>query len=121
MAPSQHSGNVNMNMSLPATGPRDDSMHGFGQAASVPTNFIIAMYSYPQEKEDSQYKIKIPIFGPANTVTLHMVKEKMPKKGNNYRFYFKSKEDGIECKEEVTDNSAHVPTIDGKIVVECRP
>ena len=93
---------------------------GFRQAASGQNNFIVALYSFPQEKEDTPYRIKIPFFGPTNTVTLHMVKDHMPKKGNNYRFYFKCKIDGDVCFEEVTDNNAHVPTNDGKIVVQCR-
>ena len=79
------------------------------------------MYSFPQEKENTPYRIKIPLdFGTANTVTLHKVKEHMPKKGSDYRFYFKTNIDGDICFEQETDNNAHVPTIEGKIVVQCR-
>ena len=67
------------------------------------------------------YRIKIPLdFGQANTVSLHKVKEHMPKKGSNYRFYFKANIDGDICFEEETDNNALVPTFDGKIYVRCR-
>ena len=93
---------------------------GFRAGSAGPNNFIIAMYSFPQEKEDTPYRIKIPFFGPINTVALQKVKEHLPKKGNNYRFFFKGNFDGEVCFEEVTDNNAHVPTIDGKIVVQCR-
>ena len=44
----------------------------------------------------------------------------MPKKGANYRFFFKSNIDGDICFEEETDDNILVPTIDGKIVIECR-
>ena len=81
------------------------------------------MYSFPQEREDTPYRIKIPLdshFGAATSVTLHKVKEHMPKKGNNYRFYFKANIDGDVCFEEERDENAHVPTIENKIVVQCR-
>ena len=89
-------------------------------------NFIIAMYQYPQEKANTPYRIKIPVeqqgFGQAynTSVTLRKVKEHMPKKGANYRFFFKSNIDGDICFEEETDDNILVPTIDGKIVIECR-
>ena len=89
-------------------------------------NFIIAMYQYPQEKANTPYRIKIPVeqqgFGQAynTSVTLRKVKEHMPKKGTNYRFFFKSNIDGDICFEEETDDNILVPTIDGKIFIECR-
>ena len=89
-------------------------------------NIIIAMYQYPQEKQSPPYRIKIPVeqqgFGQAynTSVTLRKVKEHMPKKGANYRFFFKSNIDGDICFEEETDDNILVPTIDGKIFIECR-
>ena len=81
------------------------------------------MYSFPQEKENTPYRIRLPLdpqFGTAPSVTLRKVKDHMPKKGNNYRFYFKANIDGDVCFEEETDDAVPVPTIDGKIVVQCR-
>jgi hypothetical protein len=76
---------------------------------------------YHYEKDDVPYRIKLPLdFGQEHTVTLHKVKEHMPKKGTSYRFYFKANIDGDICFEEETDNNALVPTFDGKINVQCR-
>ena len=88
---------------------------------------IVASYLFPQEKENIPYRIKIPLeqqqgFGQGynTSVTLRKVKEHMPKKGANYRFFFKSNIDGDICFEEETNDNILVPTIDGKIVIECR-
>ena len=89
---------------------------GFHQA---PGGNIVALYTY--ERDNVPYRIKIPLdFGEANTVTLHKIKEHMPKKDTGYRFFFKANIDGDVCFEEETDNSAPVPTFDGKIYVQCR-
>ena len=100
---------------------------GFGAPPTGSQNQnIVAKYLYPQEKESTPYLIRIPVeqqgFGQAynTSVTLRKVKEHMPKKGANYRFFFKSNIDGDICFEEETDDNILVPTIDGKIVIECR-
>ena len=82
------------------------------------------MYSFPQEKEDTPYRIRIPTdvkFGPRNDVTLSQIKEHMPKKGNNYRFYFKCIDsDGSAYFDEETNENAFVPKFGDKIIVQCR-
>ena len=81
------------------------------------------MYYFPQAKEDTPYRVPIPLdkhFGTSSSVTFRKVKEHMPKKGNNYRFYFKTNVEGDVCFEEVTDEGKIVPTFENKIVVQCR-
>ena len=82
------------------------------------------MYSFPQEREDTPYRIKIPIdvqFGQSKVVSLGKIKEHMPKKGNNYRFFFKCVDsDGQEYFDEESDENAFVPSFGSKIIVQCR-
>jgi hypothetical protein len=121
-------GPTNMNMSSPAAASIDDSRQGFGiPPGGAQQDQIVASYLFPQEKENIPYRIKIPLeqqqgFGQGynTSVTLRKVKEHMPKKGANYRFFFKSNIDGDICFEEETNDNILVPTIDGKIVIECR-
>ena len=81
------------------------------------------MYTFPQDKENTPYRIRIPFdshFGAETSVTLRKVKEHMPKKDNNYRFYFKASIDGEQCFEEETNENVVVPTFENKIIVQCR-
>ena len=90
-----------MNVSLPVT--------------SETMEFTMAVYKYPQEKEDVPYRVRIP----GKTVTLRQVKDQEPKKGS-FRYYFKTEVDSEVCFEEETDERAKVPMWEGKIIVQCR-
>jgi len=82
----------------------------------LPTELTVAVYTFSHEKgEPMPYRIKIP----SKAVTLKQVKEFLPKKGA-FRFYFKTEVEGCMCYEEETEDSALVPTWEGKVLVQCR-
>ena len=53
-------------------------------------------------------------------LTLKDVKDRNPKKGPQYRYFFKTIFEGFEVFEEVHVDTAEVPMLTDKIVVECR-
>jgi hypothetical protein len=82
-----------------------------------PTGDItIVVYRFPQEKESTPYRVKIPKLN----LTLSDIRGSMPKKGNNFRFYFKTLVDGEACFEEETCDDVLVPMWEGSVVVQCR-
>jgi hypothetical protein len=62
------------------------------------------------------YRVKVHSAQP----TLLDIKQSLPKKDNNYRFYFKTKVDGEACFEQETNEAVAVPMWEGTIVVQCR-
>ena len=85
-------------------------------SAADPKVITTVVYRFPQDKDDMPYRVKIHSAHP----TLLDIKQSMPKKGSNYRFYFKTKVDGEACFEQEINESAPVPMWEGSIVVHCR-
>ena len=77
------------------------------------------IYTFPstKEKETFPYMIKVDQYH----LTLKDVKDRCPRKGQQYRYFFKTAFEGYEVFEEIHDDAAAVPMFNGlKIVVECR-
>ena len=54
-------------------------------------------------------------------LSLKDVKDLSPRKGQQYRYFFKTAFEGVEVFEEIHDDAAAVPMLGGqKIFVECR-
>jgi len=90
-----------------------------GGSSSMPKatgDITIVVYRFPQEKESTPYRVKIPKLN----LTLSDIRGSMPKKGNNFRFYFKTLVDGEACFEEETSDDVLVPMWEGSVVVQCR-
>ena len=76
-------------------------------------------YTFPstKEKETLPYMIKLDQYH----FSLKDVKDRCPRKGQQYRYFFKTAFEGYEVFEEIHDDAAAVPMFGGlKIVVECR-
>jgi len=98
------------NLSMASSG---SLQHPGGDHPKVITTVV---YRFPQDKDDMPYRVKIHSAHP----TLLDIKQSMPKKGSNYRFYFKTKVDGEACFEQEINEAAPVPMWEGSIVVHCR-
>lgn len=85
-------------------------------APTEPRVETAVVYRFPQEKDEFPYRVKI---GRKN-LTLLDIKNAMPKKGHNFRFYFKTKVDGEACFEQETNENAIVPMWEGSVIVQCR-
>ena len=81
-----------------------------------PKVITTVVYRFPQDKDDMPYRVKIHSAHP----TLLDIKQSIPKKGNNYRFYFKTKVDGEACFEQEINELVPVPMWECSIVVHCR-
>jgi hypothetical protein len=81
-----------------------------------PKVITTVVYRFPQDKDDMPYRVKIHSPHP----TLLDIKQSMPKKGSNYRFYFKTKVDDEACFEQEINEAAPVPMWEGSVVVHCR-
>ena len=85
-------------------------------AANNPSTITVVVFRFPQERESTPYRVKIP----HGNLTLADIKAAMPKKGSNFRFYFKTLVDGEACFEQEILETALVPTWEGTVVVQCR-
>ena len=85
-------------------------------AASDPSTITVVVYRFPQEKESTPYRVKIP----HGNLTLFDIKAAMPKKVTNCRFYFKTLVDGEACFEQEIVETSLVPTWEGTVIVQCR-
>ncbi len=75
---------------------------------------VSIIYSFPQLGTDP-YMIKYS--GSPDGITLAVVKDRSPKRGN-FQYFFKTTEDGITVKQLVTEDAEVVPTYNGKVMVE---
>jgi hypothetical protein len=106
-----------MTSSTSMLGAGNLSMTSSGNVQQDSKVFTTVVYRFPQEKDEMPYRVKIHSANP----TLADIKVSMPKKANNYRFYFKTKVDGEACFEHETNEAAVVPLWEGgSIVVHCR-
>ena len=95
---------------------------------SVPTpqqsgQKAVIIYTFPSAstKEMMPYLIKVDDHSYPRRLSLKDVKELCPRKGQQYRYFFKTAFEGVEVFEEIHDDAAAVPMLGGqKIVVECR-
>ena len=95
-----------LNQSVPVPGQKSDVN-------------IIYTFPDPSNKERMPYLIKID--DCAGPLTLKEVKDRCPRKGQQYRYFFKTSYDGMDVFEEKIDDLANVPFFNGcKIFVECR-
>jgi hypothetical protein len=105
------------NQSMPQQQQQQHMSRSDGFGAARPDN-VVLMYQFPdsKDKEALPYMVRVQ----KRTVTLLDVKEKCPKKGIEFRYYFKMRFEEFLVLHEETDDSAEVPTLDGKVIIECR-
>ena len=97
-----------MNQSLPT--PQQS-----GQKAAI-------IYTFPSAStKEMPYLIKVDDHSYPRRLSLKDVKDLCPRKGQQYRYFFKTAFEGVEVFEEIHDDAAAVPMLGGqKIFVECR-
>ena len=79
----------------------------------------IIIYTFPSTKEEMMLPYMIMV--DQYHLSLKDVKDRCPRKGQQYRYFFKTAFEGYEVFEEIHDDAAAVPMFGGlKIVVECR-
>ena len=111
--------------------PKADQSSKLNQSVPVqqsggnqPKAGYVIIYTFPSAKTggtDMPYLIKVDDLSYPRRLTLKDVKDRCPKRGEPYRYFFKNIYEGIEVFEEVHEDTAAVPMLGGmKIFVECR-
>ncbi len=84
----------------------------------VPVDLQV-IFKYRNDNPNEKLPYVTRYHGPPESLTLLEVKKLSPRPGH-FRFYFFTKLDGQEVREEVSNNSTIVPTFGpGKVIVEC--
>ena len=95
-----------LNQSVPVPGQKSD---------------VNIIYTFPDTSNNQKMPYLIKIDDCTGPLTLKDVKDRCPRKGQQYRYFFKTSFDGMEVFEEKIDDLANVPFFNGcKIFVECR-
>ena len=79
------------------------------------------IYSFPDDKKVTPYLVGLDLPHHGYHPTLEDVKKQCPRKGQLYRYFFKTVIHGMEVLKEECSNTAAVPMLNGSgLFIECR-
>ena len=100
--------------------PRPRSNQGMQVPRPANTVAMRLFYSFPEDKKAMPYLVGLDLprgYHP----TLEDIKKQCPRKGQQFRYFFKTRIHGMEMLEEKSSNAAVVPLLNGcNIFIECR-
>ena len=100
--------------------PRPRSNQGLQVPRQMNTVAMRLFYSFPEDKKAMPYLVGLDLprgYHP----TLEDIKKQCPRKGQQFRYFFKTRIHGMEMLEEKSSNAAVVPLLNGcNISIECR-
>ena len=87
----------------------------------APNVALKLIYTFPEDKSGTPYLVPLDELPCTYRLTLQEVKDQCPRKGQQYRYFFKTLDHGMKVFKEESSNAAAVPMLDSRtIFIECR-